>query len=666
MKKGPESKIVKLRKSFDSYNVNRIYRAASKFSENEQNLFTVIPFLLHNNFTGSESITCPRNTPYGIELFEPRESHAKAFSRLFENVSLNEPGDVRGIVSLSLIGSLGTIGQSAHSDFDYVVLVDIEKQNEEERAALAVKLESIERWADESFSTDVNFYVTDVEDFRMNRFGQTDEDSIGTALGDVFKDEFYRTAIFVAGKRPLWWLTPPGYPSDRIEEFKKLIAGMEEISHNEYIDLGNIERADPAEFFGGVLWQINKAIVSPSKSILKMALLESYLLDPKSRLLSEKLKKKIFKYPDKVDEIDPYMMMFKRCENFYAKNRMQEELRLLRGAFLLKSGKTPRHLREILDEPSVKLTGEEHTLRSCMERWKWEGKNIDDLEDDFKFKVTGSYQSLGAVNSFFLNVYRRLSDWFERAEFGKPSIAKDDLAVLGRRIFTYFERKPGKIPFIYPGNTPARPPNHMKLVHEKSWVLHSLSSDSMRHRPEDGKEVPIVRLRSVMEIITWMVINKMWNPETRLYFGGQMSHGIGQDIKQMLDVMYDFFLGKPVFETTRASLLGGRYPLRALVVPNFGLNVSPRKLVHIDIVHQDTYGEYTYRRLTPADAYQAVTEMVQKAGGGEAGSAFSMKIAVPNSLDDPGLGAEFETALSKYQKEISGEAGKKKKAKLDL
>lgn len=236
--------------------------------------------------------------------------------------------------------------------------------------------------------------------------------------------------------------------------------------------------------------------------------------------------------------------------------------------------------------------------------------------------------------------------------------------MLGRRVFTYFERKPGKIPFIYPGNTPSKPPNHMKLVHERHWVLYSLSSDSMMHRPEAEEEEPIVRLKSVMEVITWMVINKMWNPETRLYFGGRMAHGLTEDIKQVLVEMHTFFLGKQVFETSRGSLLGGRHAVRALVVPNFGLPDSPRQLLHIDIVHQDTYGEYTYRRLTPNEAYKVVTEMAQKAEEGI--DSFIRKVAVPVSLEDPRLADEFETGLKRYQNDISGNTGKKKKARLDI
>jgi len=667
-KNGAESKIERLRKSFDSYNIHRIFSAVSKFSDHEQDLFTVIPFLLHYNFIGVESITCSQNTPCGIDLFEPKDAHANAFERLFGTVPLKPPGDERSVLSLALIGSLGTIGQSPQSDFDYVVIVDNKKLSEEARGVLNRKLGAIERWAFKRFSLEVNFYVSDLEDFRMNRFGKSDADSVGTALGDMFKDEFYRTAIFIAGKRPLWWLTPPGYPSNRMDEFKEMIAGIDEISHEEYIDLGNLEKADPAEFFGGVLWQMNKAIASPSKSILKMALLESYLLDPEKRLLSAKLKTKIFKYPDKADVIDPYMMMFRRCEHYYMRRDMLDELRLLRGALLLKSGKTPQLLRQILGEPSVNLHGDDHILRSCMEGWKWSKKNIDDLEVEFKFKVTGSYQSLGTVNRFFLGVYKRLSDWFENAEFAKPIIAKDDLAVLGRRIFTFFKRKPGKVSFMYPGNMPSKPPNHMKLVYEKNWVLYSLSSDVKQYGTDSTGEEPIAEFKSVIKLITWMVINKMWNPGTRLYFGGQTPHGITQDISQILRGVYDLFLSESMYETTRENLLGGRQVVKALVVPNFGLSESPRRLVHIDIIHQDTYGEYTYRRFTPEEAYKEITEMVKKADEGEAtaAAAFSMKIAVPNSLDDPNLGPEFETALNKYQNLISGNVGKKKKAKLDI
>ena len=46
----------------------------------------------------------------------------------------------------------------------------------------------------------------------VNDFGGSEEDvdSSGSAQGKLLKEEFYRTAVFIAGHVPLWWVVPVG------------------------------------------------------------------------------------------------------------------------------------------------------------------------------------------------------------------------------------------------------------------------------------------------------------------------------------------------------------------------------------------------------------------------------------------------------------------------
>jgi len=115
----------------------------------------------------------------------------------------------------------------------------------------------------------------DVEETRRNRFATgTAGESAGSALKLLLKDELFRTHILVAGKMPLWWLLPPGLsPAEYEREAHRLLATVPGLADN-CIDIGTIGDIPQDEIFGACLWQFNKALASPFKSVIKLAYLE--------------------------------------------------------------------------------------------------------------------------------------------------------------------------------------------------------------------------------------------------------------------------------------------------------------------------------------------------------------------------------------------------------
>ncbi|MFQ5560300.1 MAG: hypothetical protein ACE5FU_06935, partial [Nitrospinota bacterium] len=57
---------------------------------------------------------------------------------------------------------------------------------------------------------------------RQDDFGGSNKESVGSSLGKVLKEEFYRTMILVCGKRTLWWIMPPGVSDQEYLELKKI------------------------------------------------------------------------------------------------------------------------------------------------------------------------------------------------------------------------------------------------------------------------------------------------------------------------------------------------------------------------------------------------------------------------------------------------------------
>ena len=110
------------------------------------------------------------------------------------------------IEGLYTIGSVGTVSQTPGSDCDIWVCIDKKGFTQKAWQQINQKLNLIKDWMDAHLVAPVYFFISDVHEIRMNRFGRVDAESSGSAQQNTLKEEFYRTCISICGKIPLWWL----------------------------------------------------------------------------------------------------------------------------------------------------------------------------------------------------------------------------------------------------------------------------------------------------------------------------------------------------------------------------------------------------------------------------------------------------------------------------
>jgi len=219
------------------------------------------------------------------------------------------------------------------------------------------------------------FFLTDIFKAQVNDFGSSDKESAGSSQAKILKEEFYRTVILVAGKFPLWWLFPPEITD---EQYKKLASMVRdsELGMDNYVDLGNPGKVSTGELFGAALWQMNKAMDSPYKSVLKMGLLEGFL-DPvgKKDLLCDSLKQTVFNKPKLIGIVDPYLIMMDRLLSFYERKNRPEVVDLLRKCLYIKVGEklTTKDVKNSNGTYKGKLMG------YYVNKWQWDDARLDDV-----------------------------------------------------------------------------------------------------------------------------------------------------------------------------------------------------------------------------------------------------------------------------------------------
>lgn len=556
-----------LRARFLKLNDGRLARAMEGLSPRQQGVLTLLPLFFHVNHPLLPGYVSG-STPAGVSNFEPDTNALAEAQRLTRSFSYkprhgNPPRPIHG---LFLMGSLGTLAQADQSDMD-VWVCHAEDLGDSELAELRKKCQLLEAWA-ASQGAEAHFFLIDPLRFvRGERDTQLSSEDCGTTQHYLLLDEFYRTAIWLAGRTPIWWLVPV-YEEAGYELYTHTLLSKRFIRADETLDLGHLAHIPPGEFIGAGLWQLFKGIESPYKSVLKLLLTEVYASEhPHVECLSLRFKQAVFANRLDLDELDPYIVVYRRIEEYLTARGEPDRLELVRRALYLKVNR--------------KLTGGQGTRgwqRQLLERlareWGWDHRQLAMLDSRSQWKVRQVSAERRALVNELTYSYRFLTQ-FARTEQSVSLINKRDLNVLGRRLYAAFERKADKVEFINPGIAPDLAEDTLTLVQSPNrkepgqthWGLYngSLSNLEWEHF------APIKRSRELLELLTWSHRNGVIDSSTRLALHPGTSDLSEFELFNLLGSLQQT-IALPLGSVSEEQLLRASVPSEVLILVNVGLD----------------------------------------------------------------------------------------------
>ncbi len=503
-----------LRARFLTLNQGRLERAMEGLSSRQQQVLKLLPLFFHVNHPLLPGYVSG-NTPAGLSNFEPDNEVLAEAQRLTRSFSYktrhgNPPRPLHG---LFLMGSLGTLAQADQSDMDVWVCHDTEL-GAEALAELRKKCQLLEAWA-ATQGAEAHFFLIDPPRFmRGERDTQLSSEDCGTSQHYLLLDEFYRTAIWLAGRTPLWWLVPV-YEENRYAQYTETLLGKRFIRAEDVLDLGHMAHIPAGEFIGAGLWQLFKGIESPYKSVLKLLLTEVYASEhPDVRCLSLRFKQAVFANQVDLDELDPYMVVYRRIEEYLLARSDLDRLELVRRALYLKVNK-----KLSASSRQRPASWQRLLLERLAKEWNWDTRQLALLDSRSQWKVRQVTSERRALVNELNYSYRFLTQ-FARSEQAVNLINSRDLNILGRRLYAAFERKAGKVEFINPGIAPDLAEDTLTLVQSPNrrepghtlWGLYNgnLGAYEWEHF------APFKRSRQLLEMLTWCHRNGVIDSSTRL------------------------------------------------------------------------------------------------------------------------------------------------------
>ncbi len=499
--------LAKIKQRFLALHLARYERARAEFSERQQHFLSILPLLFHINHPMLPGYS-GHNTPSGVHGYSPSKEQirsAKIFARSFTHHRDLKDSD-NAIDALFLMGSLGTIAQSNTSDVDVWVCY----KNEMDTlglAALQNKCANLSAWAASVVHIETHFFLINAQEFIQGQQAALNSESSGSAQHFLLLDEFYRTAVWLAGKLPLWWFVPTDYEQEYAGYAHNLLS-KRFVRTTDVIDFGGVAVIPANEFIGAGIWQLYKAIDQPYKSVLKLLLLEAYASQEFNEPLSLDLKRRIFtatfSVVDKVNDLDAYVLIYHRLEKYLSAKNQPERLALMRRCFYFKAGKSLSRT----NQPSEK-SWQILLLEKMVSIWGWPSAQIRLLDGRAHWKSPHVLEERNLLAQELDHSYRLLMH-MNKNGLGNLAISGNELLILGRKLHAAFERKAGKVDWLNPGISQDVSERALCLVQVEEagvllWKIYRGAQQEVLLNISTNE--PIKRSRNFMESLTWCYFN---------------------------------------------------------------------------------------------------------------------------------------------------------------
>lgn len=519
--------LAEIKKRFIRLNRQRLLRMRKSMPEPQRDFSDIVTLSIHENHPILPGYV-NKEVPSGISDYTPGKIAIRAAKRVAKSFSLKKRAQMRReILSVFIMGSSGTIGHSGTSDFD-IWVCHRKGLDKKALALLQKKLTLISKWS-LSLGLEAHFFLMDENYFRRQQPAPMGKESAGSSQHYMLLDEFYRTAILLAGRYPLWWMVPVE-ENDNYLEYSALLLKKRYLRAGDWIDFGHIPEIPANEFFGAALWQVYKGIDSPYKSVLKIALMEVYArMHPDVLPLCQDYKQLVYQEDPDSNLVDPYLMVYRKVESCLLQRKEFKRLELIRRCFYIK-------VSIKVSKPPLKAAygWRRELMTELVRQWGWEEDKLLQLDSRKNWKINRVVSERRKLVQELTDSYKFLSN-FARQHSALSRISKQDINLLGRKLYASFERRAGKIEFVNPGIAPNLHEEFLTFQYSKSssnisgWLLYK-----DRVNEKDSKyHTSIRRSTSLLELISWAYLNGLMDRTTKIQMNQGESEVEQQELKQL-------------------------------------------------------------------------------------------------------------------------------------
>ncbi|MEY3017038.1 MAG: hypothetical protein RL336_173 [Pseudomonadota bacterium] len=491
-----------IRQRFEHLNEVRLNRAQQVMGGKQRRALDLLPLLLHINHAQLPGFI-DSHTPCGIFQYQPNHDAIKAARQMAPSITATPSQANVDIDAIYLMGSSGSVAHSRQSDFD-IWLCHRPGLSPEHIDALTKKTERLSKWAKQQ-GADVVFFVMTAEQFRNNQRPGLNGEDCGSTQHKLLLDEFYRTALLLAGKPPLWWFVSP--------DDEPRYSSIDQVADT--LDFGAVADIPFSEYIGAGVWQMYKSIDSPYKSMIKILLTETYASQQgDSTPLSITFKRLIYNDQLHPDELDPYVMMYRRLERYLTTRGDEARLEFIRRCFYAKVAIPLAKLnRDAITQWRQQL------LRNLVDQWGWGDYQLMALDERHQWTVERAIEEQQLLVTELHQSYELLCRLAAQRNAHHAINAKEFL-ILGHKLAAWFEQRDNKIGRLNATINRSESIEKLVISHSDHWHLK---------RPDEI--LPLYSCDSLYQLLCWVEANNLADPMTQFYLDASCGSITPQDVQ---------------------------------------------------------------------------------------------------------------------------------------
>ncbi|RMH55489.1 MAG: hypothetical protein D6679_11600 [Candidatus Hydrogenedentota bacterium] len=435
-------------------------------------VFNAIPILIHYPLAGLPGSE-PAGAPAGLAPARFRATAREAARELFPELrGYSAPARRADFLSLFAMGSVGTSCFTSESDIDFWLIYRPGKLDSYARHIALERLKNIEEWAERKAGLEIHFYLHDLEEIQKATFSY-DKENAGT-FGPILKEEFLRTAVYVAGAEPSFW------PS----------------ASEPTTDFGPLQKLTSEQYLAACLQQLEKAIDKPFKSAIKVALLRNLAANPERPTPAEIVRDRI----REGKRVDPYILLVEYLWEYFRSTGQEKDFRFL---------KTVLYLKIVSEETSQGrlIRTQEHLLKAGFQGI---GPSIDlaHLSRFFSWPFSERRKFAEEITAYIHRSIREIS-MFHRSDSSTADWLRLLTKKFGLRRFTQ-----DTIESLTFSDVPSRGEKNLSFIlHPETGTWH-LSLQLFVGRPDPERIHSIFHSPSPIVLLAFALKNNLWRDRT--------------------------------------------------------------------------------------------------------------------------------------------------------
>lgn len=484
-------------KRFIQITLGRLARIRQDLSEQQQVFLDALPVMLHTNHPEFPCFVS-EYTPCGICKYQPSGAEVQKIHHLAPSFTMQDTKvNKQQLLGLYITGDCGTLIESPQQNL-IVWVCHADNLGANEISNLNRKCGLIEEWA-KSLDLKVKFRTFD------SKFVSTQKN----ALHYLELDLFYRTSVLVAGRIPLWWVMPP-QEEHRYEQYASILRHKNFVADEDVIDFGAVTTIPQSEFVINGVELLSYSYQTPYETCIKQLVSEIYISEwPQMNLLSRLYKEAVYNDELDLDAVDPYVMVYRRIEKYLTARNEFNRLELIRRCFYYQIGKE-------LSQYSSNSTWQRKYLEKLVEDWRWSKDKLKELDSREQWRAEKVKAERLELVRELTSSYRFLLE-FSRKNREAVYLYLNDVHILGRKLYSWYERKAGKVDLLNLDITPSLLEKNLYFcqVSHRTQTVWAVYSEAVSQRDTPNVQ-PLRRSDSLVELVAWCYFNGLANTTTRL------------------------------------------------------------------------------------------------------------------------------------------------------